>query len=1137
MGEYGRIRERLREGRLRDAVFGLTATQAAFLLASLLEREGRPLLVVTPTHEEAREMAEGINFWTQSRKVALFPGREVIPYPVAARSPEVPGQRLAVLASLITGEIRGVVAPASSLLRLLPPPGEFREAGLELRPGKEMDPLEAARILAWSGYQRVDLVEARGQFALRGSILDVFPLPASSPVRVEFLDQEVESCRLFDPVSQRSREEVDRVFVPPAGERGRLPPGREEELRKKVEEEVAETARHLERQGLRGGAQELRKRLDSPLDPEIYLPLLYPPAWLGDYFPERPILAFWDFHRVKAELVREERVWEERVASFLEGGRILPSQAGLVRKAAEVEERSRSFPRLYLGSLVHRLPEEILPLHLTGKQVPSFRSQIPLLQDEVAHWQRQGYRVALAFTRPERAEVLLRELRGHLLLLEGLLPRGFSFPAAGLVVVTEEEIFGRRARPTAKPELAPAGAEGYADLEVGDYVVHVDHGIGQYLGIKTLEIQGVQRDYLFIRYEGADRLYVPVDQIHLVQKYLGGEGARPKLSRLGSGEWARVKRRVRESVRRLTRELLEIYAARKSLPGHAFSPDTPWQREFEEEFPYEETPDQLQALREIKADMEKPEPMDRLLCGDVGFGKTEVAMRAAFKAVMDKKQVAVLVPTTVLAQQHLLTFRERFKRFPVNIQALSRFQSASEQEEVITGLRRGTVDIVIGTHRLLQPDVSFRDLGLLIIDEEHRFGVAHKEALRKLKATVDVLSMTATPIPRTLHMALSGFKDMSVIETPPEDRLPVETYVVEYDERMVAEAIRRELERQGQVFYVHNRVRTIGGAHRRLARLVPEARIAMAHGQMPEEKLERVMMEFLEGKHQVLLCTSIIESGLDMPNVNTLIVEDSDRFGLAQLYQLRGRVGRSPRLAYAYFTYRPDRLLSEAAQKRLEAIKDFTALGSGFRVALRDLEIRGTGNIMGAEQHGFIASVGFELWSHLLEEAVRELRGEKPAVSVEPQVEVAVDAYILESYIPDARSRIQVYRRLRRAGRIQEVKALEEELRDRYGPLPPPVENLFSLARIRILGREAGVLAILQERDTIRLALPASLRSLASSSNGLKSSYGRRLAFYLHPHPEVRLRLEEKPPLEEVEAFLARLRERAGAQGGGLSSA
>ncbi len=1046
--------------------------QAAFLLASLLERERWPLLLVTPTHEEAREMVEGINFWSGGERTVLFPDREVIPYPVAARSPEIPGQRLGVLAGLIRGEVRGVVAPAPALLRLLPPPEEFREACLHLFPGRTLDPLEAARFLASTGYQRVDLVERRGQFALRGDILDVFPLPAPWPLRVEFLDQEVESCRLFDPLSQRSREEVAGAFIPPAGERGRLGKSGEEELRRKVEEEVAETARHLERRGMRSGAQEIRKRLDSPLDPEIYLPLLYPPSWLGEYFPEKPCLAFWDFHRVKAAWEGEERGWEERMSSLLESGRFLPSQAGLVGRTSEMERRMRSLPRMYLGSLVHRLPEELLPLYLTGKQVPSFRGQIPLLQDEAAHWQRQGYRVALAFARPERAENLIPELGGEILLLEGRLPRGFVFPAVGLAVVTEEEVFGRKTRLPAKPAAPREELSAYADLEVGDYVVHVDHGIGQYLGIKTLEIQGVQRDYLFIRYAGQDRLYVPVDQIHLVQKYLGGEGVQPKLSRLGSGEWARVKRRAREAVRRMTRELLQIYAARKSLPGHAFSPDTPWQREFEEQFPYEETPDQLEAIREVKADMEKPEPMDRLLCGDVGFGKTEVAMRAAFKAVMDKKQVAVLVPTTVLAQQHLITFTKRFERFPVTIKALSRFQSHSEQEEVITGLRRGTVDIVIGTHRLLQPDVSFRDLGLLIIDEEHRFGVAHKEALRKLKATVDVLSMTATPIPRTLHMALSGLKDMSVIETPPEDRLPVETYVVEYDERMVAEAVRRELEREGQVFYVHNRVRTIGGAYRRLSRLVPEARIAVAHGQMAEEKLERVMMEFMEGQHQVLLCTSIIESGLDMPNVNTLIVEDADRFGLAQLYQLRGRVGRSSRLAYAYFTYRPDRVLSEAAQRRLEAIKDFTALGSGFRVALRDLEIRGTGNIMGAEQHGFIASVGFELWSHLLEEAVRELKGEKPVLVVEPQVEVAADAYIDEAYIPDARSRIRIYRRLRRVGTVEEVAALREELLDRYGPLPPPVENLFSLVRIRILGREAGVLAIVQERDTVRVALP-----------------------------------------------------------------
>ncbi|HHV78575.1 MAG TPA: transcription-repair coupling factor [Firmicutes bacterium] len=735
---------------------------------------------------------------------------------------------------------------------------------------------------------------------------------------------------------------------------------------------------------------------------------------------------------------------------------------------------------LYLLSLPRTLPQSLqAPLggviDLGVRPAPSFMGRWGDFVEEVKRRKHGGWTVIyLAYDedRARHARLALEEANAGIIVETGVLSSGFEMVPAKLCVLTEKDVLGKEKRVGAPSRKGRKPSDlVLSDLKPGDYVVHVNHGIGQYLGMRTLEIEHTHRDYLFIRYAGGDALYVPSDQVDLIEKYVGGEGAQPKLNRLGGVEWSRQKRRVKESVRHMAKELLELYRARKSIKGHAFSPDTPWQREFEAAFRFEDTPDQRQATEEIKRDMEAPRPMDRLLCGDVGYGKTEVAIRAAMKAVMDSKQVAVLVPTTILAQQHYSTFVERFKGYPVHIEVLSRFKSEEEQNRIVKEIRQGTVDIVIGTHRLLSKDVVFSDLGLLIIDEEHRFGVRHKERIKQLKKEVDVLTLTATPIPRTLHMALSGLRDVSIIDTPPEGRVPVQTYVVEYDDDLVRDAIRRELARNGQVYYVHNRVESIARCATKVKRLVPEARIAVAHGRTKEEELARIMEAFLRGEYDILVTTMIIESGLDIPNVNTLIVEDADRLGLAQLYQIRGRVGRSNRVAYAYFTFNRGKVLTQQAESRLEAIREFTELGSGYRIAMRDLEIRGAGNILGPEQHGFLTAVGFGMYCRLLEESVKELKGEKPEERRGTTMEIPLDAYLPTSYVPDETSRIRIYKRLAAAQCEQDIIDVESELLDRFGDPPKPAVTLLQASRVKTVASQCGVGSISLKNDRLVLTV------------------------------------------------------------------
>jgi len=1103
--EFGSLVRGLEKDFTRQMVFGLSGSQRSLLFAGLTGVVAPlPALAVTPGEREAGQLVDELTGLLPGVAVKLFPVWQILRCHVLAHSKEVAAQRLEALEGLTKGERLVIVAPAEALLRRLAPPGIFSSAVLHLGVGERVDPADLLRRLTEMGYERADLVEGRGQFSLRGGILDIFPMTAHRPVRLEFFDDEVDSIRRFNAVTQRSEEKIDALTIYPARELVVEGPVWESG-RKILEGEYRAQLRKLDRSGEAGAVRGLEEEFGETLENfrgyfngiEHFLPYFYREApTLLDYLPPRAPVFVDDPVRVREVVEAVQRERAETYSSLLGKGKVLPSQLLAYTDWSRLQEALFSRRGIYC-SLLPRQPRFIAPqnvVNFPGKAMRSFLGNLEALAEEIRHWRKSGYAVVLLVSSHHRAQQLLSSLRDHrvdafytgsleghvrsgnVVIAAGNLGGGFELPGCRLVVVTEADVYGQRRKPRREwkqsERLAP-----FVDLKVGDYVVHVNHGIGRYLGVTPLNIGGIQKEYLLVKYAGEDKLYVPVDQVGLIQKYLGGEGEAPRLSRLGGGEWARVKGRVKEAVREMADDLLALYATRETMRGHAFGDDTVWQREFEEAFPYEETPDQLRAAGEVKADMERPRPMDRLLCGDVGYGKTEVALRAVFKAVMDGKQVAVLVPTTILAQQHFNTFRERLAGYPVNVEMLSRFRTPREQRRVLRELARGAVDVIIGTHRLLQDDVRFKDLGLLVVDEEQRFGVAHKERLKLLRKDVDVLTLSATPIPRTLHMSLVGMRDTSILETPPEDRYPVQTYVLEEDPVLIREAIRRELNRGGQVFFVYNRIMDLDRVALWLQELVPEARLATAHGQLREDELEQVMLDFIKGDYDVLLCTTIVENGLDIPNVNTLIVKEASMMGLAQLYQLRGRVGRSNRLAYAYFTFRKDRVIGEAAEKRLAAIREFTELGSGFKIAMRDMEIRGAGNILGAKQHGHIAAVGFDLYCRLLEEAVREARGEKAVQVVETTIELPVEAYIPEGYIPDTNQKVEIYKRIAALASDEELRELADELVDRFGDPPVPVQNLLAVAGVRIL---AGRLKV----KNISL-LPGQLRLLFAPGHPL----------------------------------------------------
>ncbi len=1092
------VRKALAEQSGNLLVSGVGGSVKSLLTAAIAD-QGRPLLYITATGSQMDQVARDLQAFLPQSPVLTFPARQNPLYGVTAQSPETSAERLQVLQRLQQGEPLVLVTSWDALTYRLPNPAVLKEHSIKLAYGQDIPMEQVIRRLVQAGYERVEMVENPGQFSQRGGLLDVYGLTDDWPVRIEWFGDEIDLIRHFDLTTQRSLQNMEHVYILPAQESIWPERSQADGLRRlsAALQQAQQRNPSLSSELQRHLGADLARLQSSLIFPgrERYLPFFLEHKFsLLDYLQEQALVVVDEPTRIWEQAEGDQVLFNEGVASLLSEGRILPLQADVAWSPHQLVARLPLGRTLFLALFPRRPAPWRVEQHTAflSRSIPNFQGQMSYFRQEVERLLQNRYRVLIMAADPKRQAEIKRYLQdegireiailakgqspqqGVISLIIGDLSSGLEIPESRLFLLTEGDILKRK-RPQKPSRLSRAeGARlaDYRDLAVGDYVVHVQHGIGRYLGIKTLEIDGLHRDYLHVKYAAEDSLYVPTDQIHLLQKYVGSEGKVPKIYSLGGGDWQKVKARVKQSVQEMAGQLLQLYAARESSPGFAFSPDGEWQEQMEHNFPYQETPDQVEAIKEIKQDLEAAKPMDRLLCGDVGYGKTEVAVRAAFKVATAGKQVAVLVPTTILAQQHYNTFRERFAGFPLELALLSRFRSNSENAATAKRLQQGLTDVVIGTHRLLQKDIQFKDLGLLIVDEEQRFGVAHKERLKELKQSVDTLTLTATPIPRTLHMAMVGMRDMSAIETPPEDRFPVQTYVMEYNPELVQSVIRRELARGGQVYYVHNRVRSIRSVADRLAALVPEARICYGHGRMGEERLERLMLDFIEGEYDVLVSTTIIESGLDIPNVNTLILEDADKFGLAQLYQLRGRVGRSSRVAYAYLTYRPDKALSEVADKRLQAIKEFTELGSGFKIAMRDLEIRGAGNILGPEQHGFMVSVGFDLYCQLLEEAVRELKGQPPRQEFEVELHLPFDAYIPERYIRDSRLKIEMYKKIRAAALLADVDDLEDELMDRYGRLPEAVQNLLLVSRLRVLCVQLAIsqLSINDQDLTLRLA-------------------------------------------------------------------
>jgi len=1067
---------------------GLYGSSRAYLLSAFVTDVTKTFLVVLPTQDEAERFVQDVITFLATKDaqqvldVLLFPEWQQYLYEGASPTKKFVADRLRCYDGLINNQRCVIVASIKALMHRLLPKEIFKNSCLQFALSEEIDLDDAIETLIQSGYQRVNMVEVKGEFARRGDILDIYPLTSDEPVRIDFFGDEVDSIRYFDTASQRSISNLETIRILPAREL--ILSGDAINNWRQRTEEIA-----LENSSVKflNALSDLTDRCEEQTNLEGiegYMPWFYPNSnTLVDYLPEDVILFF------------NEPLWAER-----EAARFFEQLQGLHDKKVELDQVSVAPHEIYDDNILDSLKDkrtiyssltasgesgfqnagEPMPMNMRSALsgvLTRDRGDFKLFLEQVKRWQTEGYFVYILCDNPKQMErmndiVIDRELDvGKISVGMGILSDGFISDELKLAMMSDDEIFGRsrtRRRKVKFKEGVPILS--YMDLKEGDYVVHISHGIAIYNGMKRLKIDDKEQDFLMLQYAGSDVLYVPTYQIDLVQKYIGGQDdVKLKLDRLGGVSWKRVKERVKESVRRLAKELLQLYAARQALPGHAYSPDMPWQYEFEAAFPYEETPDQLKAIEDVRLDMERARPMDRLVCGDVGYGKTEVAMRAAFKAVMDAKQVAVLVPTTVLAQQHYHTFTERFYEFPVKIEMLSRFRTPVEMKKTLEGLENGKVDIVIGTHRLLSKDIKFRVLGLLVIDEEHRFGVQQKERIKQLRTQVDVLTLTATPIPRTLHMSIMGARDLSVINTPPENRLPIETYVMEYSPDVVRDAILKEMDRGGQVFFVHNRVQSIDSIAMSVQELVPQARIAVAHGQMPERRLEKIMLDFVAYKYDVLVCTTIIESGLDIPNVNTIIINRADALGLAQLYQLRGRVGRAQYRAYGYLFYPSGQVITEGAQKRLRVIEEFTDLGSGFRIALRDLEIRGTGNILGPEQHGHIAAVGYDLYCKLLDEAVKELKGEEVAEEVETKISLPIEAFLPDDYIPDSQQKVSIYKKIATLSTEAERSDVEDELKDRYGNVPPPVHALLKIAELKQMAQKLGIDAIVAGKEYVKI--------------------------------------------------------------------
>ena len=1137
------------------AVTGVGQINRSHLIAGLQKDLSRPLVLICQDDIAARRLQEELKAFS-GLAAPILPSRELTLYDSAVVSRSWEQKRLRQLYDLSLCRTPVQILTWESLSQRTMPPSVLQQAAFTLEVGREYVPEDLLTRLLQAGYSRCAMVEGPGQFAIRGGILDIYSPAADRPFRCEFFGDELDTMGYFEPDTQRRTENVDLVTILPVGEtQPRLHPAglsglcgditallQKQRRRKNPNEDLIKT--------LEKDLHKYENDLNNPAS-DRYMAFIYPEmATAMDYLPQGAVLILCDqgnLHRAARSRTDEMGL---QLDSLLHGGMVAGELCDYVCQWEDFCEKLAGRTLVYMDAFggstypEENRPKQLLPF--TAKQLPSYGGSLDTAVSDLSHYQKQEYRCLVLCGSRRRAELLQEMLgsknisaflciplttlpkEGQILLSEGSLPFGMEYPTAKLAVLTEGQLMAKTA-PKVKAKKSATNRQklnSFTDLSPGDLVVHESYGIGRFVAMEQIKVDGAVKDYVKIAYHGSDTLFVPATQLDMVSKYIGngGEDGNVKLNKIGTDAWQKTKTKARKAAKDMAGELIKLYAERKRQEGFAFAADSPWQQEFEDNFPYPETDDQLRCIAEIKGDMESPTPMDRLLCGDVGFGKTEVALRAVMKAVMDSKQVAILVPTTVLAQQHYQTAVSRFRGFPVNIDVLSRFRSAAEQNRTVQNLRSGTVDLIIGTHKLLQKTIEFKDLGLLIVDEEQRFGVSHKERLKEISKGVDVLTLSATPIPRTLNMALSGIRDMSTLEAPPADRYPVQTYVIEHNNAIIDDAIRREVERGGQVYYLHNRTETIDQCASALQRRIPGLKVAVAHGKMGEEALGDVMHAMADGEIQVLVCTTIIETGLDIPNANTLIIENADRFGLSQLHQLRGRVGRSTRHAYAYFTYRPDKQLTEIAEKRLSAIRDFAEFGSGFKIAMRDLEIRGAGNLLGAEQSGHMMSVGYDMYLKLLDEAVLEERGEKPK---EPDctADLNVTANVSQDYVSRGEERMDLYRRMAAIRSQADADDLLDEIIDRYGDPPKGVINLIDIALLRAEARQCGIKDIRQKAGDVMLTLH-TLNFEGVSAICADPDYKNRLFFVASAKvPTLRLKLHgSADSLKQTKVLIQRMK-------------
>ncbi len=1101
------VRESIQKGRLPIAISGCIDSQKCHLIAGLTAGRNKGWqLIITSNEIKARELLEDYQLYD---KTALYyPARDVIFYSADVHGNALSVERLKVIQALLDRKKGTVVTTMAAGMELVQSLSVYRKARKKLQEAGQLELDSLVRELAEMGYERREQVEAPGEFSVRGGILDVFSLTEEAPFRIELWGDEIDTIQTFDVESQRSIERLKEAEIFPASEviltAGQLKEGLER-MDKEKEKVLARWKRVKKFESYNRLAEVIREaeanieHTRGRIGIESYLP--YFDKEIGsffDYFDPAGTLFFIDeASRCQEAAGAVEAEFRESMAGRLEQGYILPGQMEMLYSVDTVQGLLMNRKTICLGAL------DILPkgisvkesFHIETQSIGSYNKHFELLVEDMKRWKKNGYRVILLSASRTRAQRLSQDLNeyeipafyreslegplesGQIMVGQGRVRKGFAYNFLRFVVVTEGDIFGARNTSRRRKQKKYSGKtiQSFHELNIGDYVVHENHGIGIYQGIEKIKVDHVTKDYVKIQYGDGGNLYVPASGLDVLQKYASQEARAPKLNKLNSVEWKKTKSRVRGAVREIAGELVKLYAIRQEKQGFAFSQDTVWQREFEELFPYEETQDQLDAIAATKRDMESNKIMDRLICGDVGYGKTEVAIRAAFKAVNDGKQVAFLVPTTILAQQHYNTLQERLGDFPVKVEMLSRFRTPAQQKKTLEDLRKGQLEIVVGTHRLLSKDVKFKDLGLLIVDEEQRFGVTHKEKIKQMKRDVDVLTLSATPIPRTLHMSLIGIRDMSVLEEPPIDRIPIQTFVMEHNKEIIREAVNRELARGGQVYYVYNRVKNIEETAAQVMELVPDANVAYAHGQMSERQLENIMMSFINGEIDVLIATTIIETGLDIPNVNTIIIDNADQMGLSQLYQLRGRVGRSNRTAYAFLMYKRDKMLREVAEKRLAAIREFTALGSGIRVAMRDLEIRGAGNLLGAAQSGHMEAVGYDLYCKLLNDAVLALKGEQPEEEeFETSIDLAVDAYIPATYIKSEFQKLDMYKRIAGIETAEELQDMQDELIDRFGDIPEATQNLLQIALLKASAHCAYITQISQKAEGIRFYLQSN---------------------------------------------------------------